>query len=39
MDCVGRELGAKINNIFVDVDKYCAAIDFTARKKIETESN
>lgn len=34
MDCVGRELGAKINNIFVDVDadKYCAANYFTARK-------
>lgn len=32
MDCVGRELGVEINNLFVDGDKYCAAIYFTVRK-------
>lgn len=32
MDCVGRELGVEINNLFVDGDKYCAAICFTVRK-------
>lgn len=32
MDYVGRELGVEINNIFVDGDKYCAAIYFTVRK-------
>lgn len=29
MDCVGRELGVEINNLFVDGDKYYAAIYFT----------
>lgn len=32
MDCVGRELGVEINNLFVDGDKYCAAIYLTVRK-------
>ena len=32
MDCVGRKLGVEINNLFVDGDKYCAAIYFTVRK-------
>lgn len=32
MDCVGRDLGVEINNLFVDGDKYCAAIYFTVRK-------
>lgn len=32
MDRVGRELGVEINNLFVDGDKYCAAIYFTVRK-------
>lgn len=32
IDCVGRELGVEINNLFVDGDKYCAAIYFTVRK-------
>ena len=32
MECVGKELGVEINNIFVDGDKYCAAIYFAVRK-------
>ena len=32
VDCVSRELGVEINNLFVDGDKYCAAIYFTERK-------
>ena len=32
MDCVRRELGVEINNLFVDGDKYCAVIYFTVRK-------
>ena len=33
LDCVGRELGIEMNNMFVDGDKYGAAIYFTERKK------
>lgn len=29
---VSNELNAEINNIFVDGDKYCAAIYFTVKK-------
>ena len=32
MDCVGRELGVEINNMFTDGNKYYAAIYFTVRK-------
>ena len=32
IDCVSRELGVEINNLFVDGDKYCSAIYFTERK-------
>lgn len=32
IDCVSRELGVEINNLFVDGDKYCATIYFTERR-------
>lgn len=32
MDCVSRELGVEINNMFTDGNKYYAAIYFTVRK-------
>ena len=36
IDCVNRESEIEVNNLFVDGDKYCAAIYFTERK-LETE--
>lgn len=40
MDCVGRELGVEINNLFVDGDKYCATIYFTVSiMKIKSADN
>ena len=35
MDCVSRELGVEINNLFVDGDKYCAVIYLTERRLIQ----
>lgn len=32
IDCVSRVLGVKINNLFMDGDKYCAILYFTERK-------
>lgn len=32
IDCVSRELGIEVNNLFVDGDKYCAVIYFTERR-------
>lgn len=32
MDCVSRELGVEINNMFADGNKYYAEIYFTVRK-------
>ena len=32
IECVSNELNVEINNIFVDGDKYCAAIYFTVKK-------
>lgn len=32
MDCVSRESGVEIDNLFVDGDVYCAKIYFTERR-------
>lgn len=32
MECVSKETGVEINNLFVDGDKYCANIYFTERR-------
>lgn len=36
IDCVNKALEIDVNNLFVDGDKYCAAIYFTERK-LETD--
>lgn len=32
IDCVSKKLEIELNNLFVDGDKYCAAIYFTERR-------
>ena len=32
IECVSKESGVEINNLFVDGDKYCASIYFTERR-------
>ena len=32
IDCVSKKLEIEVNNLFVDGDKYCAAIYFTERR-------